>query len=133
LNIRLLSDEELLGVRFGKCSRIETEPALTSVESGIIFRQDSGFRQPEVGIVAAIDTPVALNKNCQTDTAKLLIHEFRNCVHQINMELDLAERGLEEKFKYADLISAVDYMTRSLEDLRVRLARTRERRRDKNL
>jgi hypothetical protein len=49
------------------------------------------------------------------------------------MELDLAERGLEEKFKYADLISAVDYMTRSLEDLRVRLARTRAGRRDKSL
>jgi hypothetical protein len=66
-------------------------------------------------------------KNDLTDTETLLIHEFRNCVHQINMELDLAERGLEEKFKYADLVSVVDSMTRSLEELRVRLVRTRER------
>jgi hypothetical protein len=76
---------------------------------------------------------MAAKKNCLTDTGKLLIHEFRNCVHQINMELDLAERGLHEKFKYADLISAVDSMSRSLEDLRVRLVRIREGRRDKNL
>jgi hypothetical protein len=46
-----------------------------------------------------------------TDTETLLIHEFRNCVHKINMKLDLAERRLEEKFKYADLISAVDAMS----------------------
>jgi hypothetical protein len=107
-------------------------PALVS-KVGSPFRQDRGFRRVEVGIVAAIHTPVAPKKNCQTDTAKVLIHEFRNCVHQINMELDLAERGLEEKFKYADLISAVDYMTRSLEDLRIRLARTRDGRGDKSL
>jgi hypothetical protein len=42
------------------------------------------------------------------------------------MELDLVERRLEEKFKYVDLISAVDSMNRSLEDLRVRLVRIRE-------
>lgn len=60
-----------------------------------------------------------------TDTGKLLIHEFRNCIHQINMELDLAERGLGEKFKYADLLSAVDFMDRLLEELRVRLVRIR--------
>jgi hypothetical protein len=65
-------------------------------------------------------------KKRPTDIEKLLIHEFRNCVHRINMELDLAERGLEEKFRYADLVSAVDFMTRSLEELRVRLVRTRE-------
>jgi hypothetical protein len=59
------------------------------------------------------------------DTRKL-IHEFRNCVHQINMELDLAERGLVEEPKYADLISAVDSMNRSLEDLRVRLVRMKD-------
>jgi len=34
---------------------------------------------------------MAAKKNRLTDTAKLLIHEFRNCVHQIKMELDLAE------------------------------------------
>jgi hypothetical protein len=72
-------------------------------------------------------------KNDLTDTETLLIHEFRNCVHQINMELDLAERGLEEKFQYADLISAVDSMTRSLENLRIRLLRIRKGRRDKNV
>jgi hypothetical protein len=64
-----------------------------------------------------------------TDIGKVLIHEFRNCVHQINMELDLAERGLKE-LRYADLISAVDYLTCSLEDLRLRLFRIREESRD---
>jgi hypothetical protein len=72
---------------------------------------------------------MAAKKEYLTETGKLLIHEFRNCVHRINMEVDLAERGLEEKFKYADLISAVNYMTRSLEDLRVRLVRIRKGRR----
>jgi hypothetical protein len=43
---------------------------------------------------------MAAEKNRLADTGKLLIHEFQNCVHKINMELDLAERGLEEKFKY---------------------------------
>jgi hypothetical protein len=76
---------------------------------------------------------MAAKKNGLTDTAKLLIHEFRNCVHHINMELDLAERGFEEKFKYADLMSAVDSMNHSLEDLRVRLVRIRDESRDKNL
>jgi hypothetical protein len=73
----------------------------------------------------SIDMTMAPKQNDLTDTGKVLIHEFRNCVHHINMELDLAERGLE-KFKYADLISAVDAMSRSLEELRVRLVRTRE-------
>jgi hypothetical protein len=83
-----------------------------------------GFRHPEVGIVDAIKSrhSMAAEKNRLADTGKLLIHEFQNCVHKINMELDLAERGLvEETFKYADLISAVDSMNRSLEDLRFRL------------
>jgi hypothetical protein len=82
---------------------------------------------------SALDIPMAAKKNRLANTGKLLIHEFRNCVHQINMELDLAERGLEENFKYADLISAVDSMNRSLEDLRVRLVRIGERRRGENL
>jgi hypothetical protein len=86
----------------------------------------SRFRQPEVGIVdaaeKAIDIPMATKKDGLTAPEKLLIHEFRNCVHRINMELDLAERGLEEKFNCADLVSAVDFMTRSLEELRVRLS-----------
>ena len=70
---------------------------------------------------------MAAKKNPLADTGKLLIHEFQNCVHKINMELDLAERGLvEETFKYADLISAVDSMNRSLEDLRFRLVRMEE-------
>jgi hypothetical protein len=70
---------------------------------------------------------MAAEKNRLADTGKLLIHEFQNCVHKINMELDLAERGLVE-FKSADLISAVDSMNRSLEDLRVRLVRIIEER-----
>jgi hypothetical protein len=50
------------------------------------------------------------------------------------LELDLAERGFAGKFNYADLISAVDSMNCSLEDLRVRLVRIREEGgRDKNL
>jgi hypothetical protein len=68
---------------------------------------------------------MAPRKDCPTGTGKVLIHEFRNCLHCINMELDLAERGLE-KFNYADLINAVDYMAGSLEDLRLRLVRIRE-------
>ena len=68
---------------------------------------------------------MAAKKDRLLDPAKLLIHEFRNCVHQINMELDLAEQGLK-KFSYADLRDAVDYMTCSLEALRVRLIRIRE-------
>jgi hypothetical protein len=67
---------------------------------------------------------MASKKNRLADTENLLIHEFRNCVHVINMELDLVEQGLEGKTKYADLISAVDFMNRSLEDLRVRLEKS---------
>jgi hypothetical protein len=59
-----------------------------------------------------------------------LVHEFRNCIHQIHMELDLAERGLNEKFRHADIMNALDLMSRSLEDLRTRLVRIRESRRD---
>ena len=80
---------------------------------------------------------MAVDKNCVAEKhrrrrfdgeTRKLIHEFQNCVHKINMELDLTERGLEEKFEYADLISAVDFMNRSLEDLRTRLVRMEERR-----
>jgi hypothetical protein len=67
---------------------------------------------------------MASKKNRLADTENLLIHEFRNCVHVINMELDLVEQGLEGKTKYADLLSAVDFMNRSLEDLRVRLEKS---------
>jgi hypothetical protein len=77
----------------------------------------------------ALDIPMAAKKSCLPDTRELLIYEFRNCVHQINMELDLAERGLVEELKYADLISAVDSMNRLLEDLRARLVRMEENRR----
>jgi hypothetical protein len=67
---------------------------------------------------------MASKKNRLADTENLLIHELRTCVHRINMELDLAERGLEGNIKYADLLSAVDFMNRSLEDLRVRLEKS---------
>ena len=79
---------------------------------------------------------MAAEKNCLAEKRRRrfdgetreLVHEFQNCVHKINMELDLAVWGVEEKFKYADLISAVDFMNRSLEDLRTRLVRMEERR-----
>jgi hypothetical protein len=59
-----------------------------------------GFRQPEVGIADALKSrhPMAVKKRGLADAGKLLMHEFRNCVHQINTELDLAEREVEEKF-----------------------------------
>jgi hypothetical protein len=72
---------------------------------------------------------MAAKKSRLVDAEKLLIHEFRNCVQKINMELDLAELGLAKEFKYADLISVVDFMNRSLEDLRVHLVRMEESRR----
>jgi hypothetical protein len=80
----------------------------------------------------AIDIPMTAKKNRLADAGKLLIHEFRNCVQRLNMELDLAELGVEEKFKYADFISTVDLMNRSLEDLRARLVRMVESRRGKS-
>jgi hypothetical protein len=63
----------------------------------------------------------------KNDRLKALIHEFGNFVHVINMELDLAERR-SEKVNSADpdLLKAVDYMTCSLEDLRLRLVRIRD-------
>jgi hypothetical protein len=76
-----------------------------------------------------VEIPMAAKPDHFIDTEKLLINEFRNCVHKIHMELDLAERGLEGKFKYADLIHAVDSMNRLLEDLRVRLVTMEESRR----
>jgi hypothetical protein len=76
---------------------------------------------------------VAAKRSRPADAGKLLIHEFRNCIHEINMELDLAELGIEKKFKYADFISAVDSMNRSLEDLRVRLIRMEESRRGEKI
>lgn len=62
-------------------------------------------------------------ENFLADAVKLLIHEFQNCVHKINMEIDLGKLGLEGKFKYSDLVSALDAMNRSLEDLRAQLGR----------
>jgi hypothetical protein len=61
------------------------------------------------------------------NAAKLLTHEFHNCVHKINMELDLAGLGLRGKFHDTDLVNALDSMNRSLADLRSRLLRTDER------
>jgi hypothetical protein len=87
------------------------------------------FGRRKLALLMHLSLDMAAKKSCLTDGAKLLIHQFRNCVHQINMELDLAERGVEETFKYADFISAVDFMNRSLEDLRVRLVRIEESRR----
>jgi hypothetical protein len=75
---------------------------------------------------------MAAKKNRLADAEKLLIHEFRNCVQRLNMELDLAELGSVEKFNYADFISTVDLMNRSLEDLRARLVRIEESRRRKS-
>jgi hypothetical protein len=71
-------------------------------------------------------------ENSLTDSVKLLTHEFQNCVHKINMELDLAELGLKGKFDYTDLVNAVDSMNRSLEDLRSQLVKTDERRTSQN-
>jgi hypothetical protein len=93
------------------------------------FRMVFGSRKLAFLMQLNLDGPMAAKKSRLTDAGKRLIHEFRNCVHQINMELDLAERGVEEKFEYANLISAVDSMNRSLEDLRVRLGRMEESRR----
>jgi hypothetical protein len=86
------------------------------------------FESAKFGIVGAIKSrhPMAAKKSPLIDAEKLLIHEFQNCVHKINMELDLAELGLVKEFKYAGLTSAVDLMNRSLEDLRVRLVRMEE-------
>jgi hypothetical protein len=63
----------------------------------------------------------------KNDHLKALIHEFGNFVHVINMELDLVERR-SEKVDSADvdLLEAVDHVTCSLEDLRLRLVRIKE-------
>jgi hypothetical protein len=94
----------------------------------------SGFRQPEVGIVDAAD----MNRHFH-GSKKRLSNRYREGVNSrvselCSPDLDLAERGFEGKFNHADLISAVDSMNCSLEDLRVRLVRIREEGgRDKNL
>ena len=63
-----------------------------------------------------------------TDSVKKAIHELHNCVQEITMELHLAERGHSNKrFDYTDLISAVDLMNDSLEELRASLAILAER------
>jgi hypothetical protein len=67
-------------------------------------------------------------ENHLADAVKLLTHDFQNCVHKINMELDLAGMGLRGKFHHTDLVDAVDSMSRSLADLRSQLVRTAERR-----
>ena len=71
-------------------------------------------------------------ENPLADAVKLLTHEFQNCVHKINMELDLAGLGLRGKFQSTDLVNAVDSMSRSLADLRSQLVRTDERRTSQN-
>jgi hypothetical protein len=83
----------------------------------------------EVGIVdASVPTMAAeIDKNTLADSGKLLIHEFGNRFHKVTMELDLVERGLPRKLKYDDLISEVDSMNRSLEELRAHLVRIEER------
>jgi hypothetical protein len=68
-----------------------------------------------------------IDKNSLADIANLLVHECGNSFHKVTMELDLVERGLDRKPKYADLIRAVVSMNRSLEDLRVHLVRIEER------
>jgi hypothetical protein len=67
-----------------------------------------------------------IDKNSLADTGKLLIHDVGNFVHKVSMELDLAEGG-QKKLKYADLASAVDSMSHSLEDLRVHLVKINAR------
>jgi hypothetical protein len=63
-----------------------------------------------------------------TDNVKKALHEFHNCVQEITMEVHLAEQGHTRKtFKYTDLISAVDLMNRSLEDLRASVTNLQER------
>ena len=71
-------------------------------------------------------------ENPLADAVKLLTHDFQNCVHKINMELDLAGMGLRGKFHYTDFVDAVDSMSRSLADLRSQLVRTDERRTSQN-
>jgi hypothetical protein len=70
---------------------------------------------------------VETKENSLADAVKRLTHEFQNCVHKINMELDLAGLGLRGKFDHTDFVNAVDSMNRSLADLRSQLIRTDER------
>jgi len=77
----------------------------------------------EISDLKATNSPET-KENSHTDAVKLLTHEFQNCVHRINMELDLAGLGLTGKFHYNDLVNAVDSMNRSLADLRSQLVRT---------
>jgi hypothetical protein len=77
-------------------------------------------------------TKAEIKENPLSDAVRLLTHEFQNCVHKVNMELDLAGLGLRGKFHYTDLVGLVDSMNRSLEDLRARLVRTDERRTSQN-
>jgi hypothetical protein len=95
------------------------------------FRMVFGSRK--LALLMRLNIPWLQREAVPADAGKLLIHEFRNCIHEINMELDLAELGIEKKFKYADFISAVDSMNRSLEDLRVRLIRMEESRRGEKI
>jgi hypothetical protein len=68
-----------------------------------------------------------IDKNSLADAGERLIHEFQNCVHKIKMEVERVEQGLTKEVMYVDLISAVDSMNRSLEDLRVHLVKKEER------
>jgi hypothetical protein len=99
----------------------------------------SGFRQPEVGIVDALYIYIRHFHGSK----KRLFDRYREAVNSPVSELHspdpiwnlIWQNGdSRENFNYADLISAVDSMNCSLEDLRVRLVRIREEGgRDKNL
>ncbi len=63
----------------------------------------------------------AVAKKDHSDSAKLLIHEFRNCIHKISMELELAQMDLKRKSNSTEVENVVDSMSRSLADLRDQL------------
>jgi hypothetical protein len=57
-----------------------------------------------------------------TDSVKQAIHELHNCLQEITMEVHPAERGHTGKtINSPDLISAVDLMNDSLEELKASL------------
>jgi hypothetical protein len=55
---------------------------------------------PTLAVGASLEERTSYNKRFSmaskndrlSDMGKEFVHQFRNCVHQINMELDLAER-----------------------------------------
>jgi hypothetical protein len=62
------------------------------------------------------------------DIAKLLIHEFQNCIQKVAMELELSQMDLRRKYNSTEFASAMESMNHSLEDLREQVARVLESR-----